>query len=195
MDAQGRWIRPGLPTDACGKIRSEVRDAVANLPLTDVSKRTLREMVSGIADASGCRQHSVDVVRVHTKYGEERWGTYRGDELGDGSPVRLCLYRVSTGERHRARPNGDFERGAMLSARQWDTIKTTMRKAGGARDCTKLAGRFALLSRTDAADGAVYIELDGCRRIVAVPDVGGLTLAQADAALVKLLDAAVRAGR
>lgn len=36
LDAQARWVRPGLPADACGKIRIEVRDALAALKLTRV---------------------------------------------------------------------------------------------------------------------------------------------------------------
>ncbi|WP_203754815.1 hypothetical protein [Actinoplanes cyaneus] len=31
IDAQGRWIHPGVPVDACGKPRAEVMDAAAKL--------------------------------------------------------------------------------------------------------------------------------------------------------------------
>src|SRR5215467_14638832 len=37
LDAQGRWVRPGVPMDACDKVRIEVRDALAGLRLTRVS--------------------------------------------------------------------------------------------------------------------------------------------------------------
>ncbi|MFC7483557.1 hypothetical protein ACFQX7_31030 [Luedemannella flava] len=43
VDADNRWGRPGTPGDPCGKIRVEVRDAVAALRLTEVSRRPLRE--------------------------------------------------------------------------------------------------------------------------------------------------------
>jgi hypothetical protein len=33
-DAQGRWIRPGVPANSCGKPRREVRDALAGLTFT-----------------------------------------------------------------------------------------------------------------------------------------------------------------
>lgn len=39
LDAQGRWVRPGIPKDACGKIRSEVRQAIAGLSLTQTATR------------------------------------------------------------------------------------------------------------------------------------------------------------
>jgi hypothetical protein len=46
LDAQERWIRPGLPVDSCGKIRVEVRRAVDGLKLTEVSSRTIHAALS-----------------------------------------------------------------------------------------------------------------------------------------------------
>jgi hypothetical protein len=190
LDAQGRWVRPGVPQDVCGKIRIEVRDAVAGLALTEVSTRTLREIVSAGANASGCAQQWADMVWVQTTQGGGEWGVFGRDAFGDDGQIRLCLYRVPDSEQRGGKPAGDFERGSVLSAPQWATIREAMRKAGPARDCTTPAGRFALLRRTDDQFGEIYVELDGCRRIVMFPSNDRPSLAQADAALVQLLGSA-----
>lgn len=63
LDAQGRWIRPGLPVDGCRKPRPEVPEAVRGLRLTIVSEEVVREIVSAGAAASGCNQDWSDVLR------------------------------------------------------------------------------------------------------------------------------------
>ncbi|MEU6072841.1 hypothetical protein [Micromonospora sp. NPDC047074] len=42
LDAQDRWIRPGLPADGCGKPRAETLQAVRGLRLTTVSAKVVR---------------------------------------------------------------------------------------------------------------------------------------------------------
>lgn len=190
LDAEGRWVRPGVPSDACGKIRIEVRDAVAGLRLTPVSKRAIREVVSAEANAAGCTQQWADMVWVETRSGGP-WEDFTSDWLGNGGQTRLCRYRVPESEQRSGKPTGDFERGGLLTDTRWAKIRESIRKAVPVRDCTTPAGRFAVLRRADDSGGIVYVELDGCRRVMVAPNSGRPSLTQADAALVALVDSAV----
>ncbi|WP_092542520.1 hypothetical protein [Actinoplanes derwentensis] len=43
LDSAGRWIRPGIPIDACAKPRTEVTDAYYALVITVESRRVLKQ--------------------------------------------------------------------------------------------------------------------------------------------------------
>src|SRR6185312_2757711 len=49
LDDRGRWLRPYLPTDSCGKPRPEVRAALDGLRLTTVDTRTVGLVESSAA--------------------------------------------------------------------------------------------------------------------------------------------------
>jgi hypothetical protein len=176
-----------VPQDLCGKIRIEVRDAVADLLLTEVSKRTLREIVSAEANASGCTQQWADMVWVETtQRGGDDWAAPGAEPL-PGGEIRLCIYRVPESEQRGGKPAGTFERGIVLSANRWASIKKALKQAGPARDCTTPAASFALLRSADGDGATAYVDLDGCRRILVTPLSGPPSLTQGDAALVRLL--------
>jgi hypothetical protein len=109
------------------------------------------------------------------------------DPFEGSDEIRLCVYRVPESEQRGGKPAGDFERGEVLPATRWAAIETALADAGPARDCATPAGRFALLRRADDRYGAIYVELDGCRRILVTPFDGGAQLAQAGDTLVKRL--------
>ncbi|GIE86480.1 hypothetical protein [Actinoplanes regularis] len=46
LDSDGRWIRPGIPIDACGKPRGEFREAFGKLATTTVRSRVVRRIES-----------------------------------------------------------------------------------------------------------------------------------------------------
>jgi hypothetical protein len=60
--------------------------------------------------------------------------------------------------------------------------------AAPAGKCSTPASRFAVLRLADGAAGEVYVELDGCQRVMVVPAAGSPVLAQGDAGLAGLLD-------
>jgi hypothetical protein len=186
LDAAGQWLRPGLPTDACGKIRIEVRKAVGALRLTRISSHTVAELESAGAVAAGCGQMWADMVSVETSQKRATPGAAFASPFVAGAQVRLCAYRVPASEQGSGKPAGTFEHGGILATQRWAAIANALAAAGGVRECSTHAGRFALL-RSDGTAGEVYVELDGCLRIMATRGNGPPSFAQADAALVELL--------
>jgi hypothetical protein len=191
LDADGRWVRPGLPMDACGKIRIEVREAVGALNRTRVSSRSLREIDSASAAKAGCSQTWADMVWVETaESGRTLAGGVRpfASDAASGVEVRLCVYRVPPQEQRTGKPAGTFERGGILPPQRWAAIAKAIVAAGPAHACNQAAGAFALLRRTDGTGGEVYVELDGCQRVLAS---GGPppTLGQATPELLTVLQA------
>jgi hypothetical protein len=188
LDAQGRWVRPGVPIDECGKARIEVRDALAGLHLTRVSTRVLRQVESPQAAASGCSQTWANMIAVETTQGSATPAAVGPALPAPTEPMRLCVYRVPASEQGTDKPGGDFERGAVLAPRRQAAIEKALLAAPPARNCPTEASRFAVLSSADGTGATVYVELDGCQRIMAVPVDGSPLLAQGNAALVALLD-------
>ena len=186
LDAQGRWVRPGLPVDECGKVRSEVRDAVQGLRLTPTTSRPVQELESSAAAAAGCSQQWADMV----------WVTGTGavpDEPAVVPPgfdgpvqVRLCVYRVPAEQQGTGKPAGDFGSGRYLSDEQWAGARSEIESAAAAGPCTTPASRFAVLH---IGAGQHYAELDGCRRLMGPTAGGSQTLRQASPALLTLLTA------
>lgn len=186
VDADGRWIRPGLPTDGCSKIRIEVRNAVRDLKLTPVSSRTTKEIESAGARAAGCGQTWADVISMEVRGSRPPAGfSY---PLAPATRLRRCVYRVPAGEQGSAKPAGAFEYGGVLPADRRASIEAAIASTGPVRDCSTLASRFALLTPADGGGRAVYVELDGCQRIIAEPVEGPLPIGQADRALIELLN-------
>jgi hypothetical protein len=186
VDAGGRWIRPGVPFDACGKPRIEVREATEALTLTRVSTRGLRQIESAAAAATGCGQGWADMVWVTTQDGSVAPGPI--DELRVwADELRVCVFAVPAEQQRSGKPAGDFVRGGPLTPARRDAVERALLAAGPAVPCDTPAGRFALVSRPDHTHGEIYVELDGCRRILVSPVDTEPVLAQGDAALAALL--------
>jgi len=187
LDADGRWVRPEPPVGACGKPRTEVMDAVNALRLHPVSTTFVREIESAEAVAAGCTEHWGDMVAVETYAGGRAAAGHGRDTLPP--EVRLCVYRVPAGEQGTAKPAGTFEHGGLLPAQRRAEIGRALAAALPASDCAKHASRFAILMPIGTNNGEVYVELDGCRRIL-VPsaDARSYLLAQGGDALTQLID-------
>ncbi|MEU5567861.1 hypothetical protein [Micromonospora musae] len=183
VDADGRWIRPGLPLDRCGKLRAEVRDALAALPMTTVSTRTVAELVSAEAAAAGCSQEWKDVIALETTVNPGAPREALPEPLPTGRQIRLCVYGVRKSEPG----TGNFVHGTVLPPQRGAAIGRALREVGPVAVCTEQASRFALLWATTGEDPQTYVELDGCHRVMVVR-VDGSVLAQGDAALAKLID-------
>ncbi|WP_327027862.1 hypothetical protein OG989_19065 [Micromonospora sp. NBC_01740] len=184
LDAQGRWIRPGLPTDNCRKPRPEVPEAVRALRLTSVSEKVVREIVSAGVAASGCNQDRSDVMATETR--DPRL-LPRPGRVSLPSRVRLCVYRVPAQQQGTPQPAGTFEYGLLLPQKRRAAIERMLAALRPAEQCSVAAGRFAALQDATIIGDVVYIELDHCRRVLATPLHGPPILAQGDTALIELL--------
>jgi hypothetical protein len=184
LDAQGRWTRVRPPLDACGKVRAEVRAAVQELRLTTVASRPIREIESSAAAAAGCSQQWADMVWVAGLGGTKGEPAVVPPGFDGPAPVRLCVYRVPADQQRTGKPAGEFVSGRTLGDEQWAGVRRAVESAAPAAACTTPAARFALL-RFGA--GEIYVELDGCRRLLATAADGGQTVRQASPELVALL--------
>lgn len=160
IDAEGRWVRAGVPVDACGKPRFEVVQAHRDLVFTPVRKRKLSQMQSDAAATAGCSQSYADMTWVS---GEMTFGRGPAPDLGmDDQPVRRCVYDVPEAERGNGKPGGQFVSGDPLPAGAWAQIKKELADAPPAEPCGTPATGFAVLHF--APNGTAYVERDGCER-------------------------------
>ncbi|WP_089019319.1 hypothetical protein [Micromonospora coriariae] len=186
LDERGRWLRPYLPTDVCGKPRAEVRAALDGLRLTTVDSRTVGPVGSPAAEAAGCAQRWADMVWVETTTG--RTAPPAPATVPAAEPLRLCVYEVPASERGGGKPAGEFAYGGPLAPERQAAVLRALATAGPATACVTAASRFAVLRPLGGTGGPDrYVELDGCRRFLVVPPTGGAQLGQGDATLVELL--------
>jgi hypothetical protein len=176
VDAQGRWVRPGVPMDRCNQPRREVLTAIHALHTTRGSSRFLTTTISDGAATSGCGQH----------YSDMAWATRRNDPTRTAAPtavptldapVKVCIFRVLASEQGGPKPGADYESSLTLTSQQWIAVRKELAEAGPPAVCTVPASRIAVLG-----DGIVA-ELDGCRMV----KVGGM-VRQGTPALAGLLD-------
>ncbi|MER7281588.1 hypothetical protein ABT369_44840 [Dactylosporangium sp. NPDC000244] len=183
LDAQGRWLRPGVAADACGKPRIEVRDALEHLTLTTVRTTVLGEMKSSAAAKSGCEQGWSDMAGAVAADSAPPTGAADASQ----GPVRLCVYTVPASEQGSGKPAGDFARGGLLPEARWTALRAKLLAAGPAVPCPAHASRFALFRAPDGVGGEVYAELDGCHRLLFTTP-SGTALRQGSAALAAEID-------
>jgi len=162
-DRQGRWVRPWIPRDDCGKPLAEAKAAMDKLRWTRVATRVLGEVESAEAAASGCDQVFTDMVWFTGVYPPTRQGDL-APLADDAASIRLCIYQVKASGRDSEKPQGDFAAGGTLPTNRWAAVKRAVQTSGKATTCTTPANRFA---RLVTPRGDIYVELDGCRRLVA----------------------------
>ncbi|MET8086789.1 hypothetical protein [Micromonospora sp. NPDC005237] len=185
LDDKGRWLRPYLPTDVCGKPRPEVRAALDGLRPTTVDSRTVGLVESSAAETAGCEQRWSDMVWVETTLG--RPGRVVPGATPKAGPLRLCVYEVPPSERGGGKPAGDFVYGGPLPPERQAKVLPALATTRPAADCATPASRFAVLRSLDGGGPEWYVELDACRRFLVVAPPGGTQLGQGDAALAGLL--------
>ncbi|GAA3199977.1 hypothetical protein ACFO1B_49810 [Dactylosporangium siamense] len=187
LDAAGRWLRPGIAADACGQVRIEVQDAVNRLELRTVATTVLGEVKSAAAARSGCQQEWSDMVGAVTASGPT---PMERPFEPPGRDMRLCLYTVPPSEQGSTKPGGRFEKGDTLSTQAWTDLRAAMLPAGPAQPCAAHASRFALFQPVDNLSGEVYVELDGCHRML-WSGPSGDALRQGTAALAEQISKAL----
>lgn len=185
LDASGRWVRPGVPLDDCGKYRSEVRAAVAGLALTRTASWPIQQTLSAQAAAARCGQRAGDPVQAHARVGG--WAKTVRPLVDEGALLRLCVYRVPVEQRSAEEPVGDFQYGGSVPVYRSAAIDAAVRRAPRADpECAEPVSRFAILHARGKE--AVHVELDGCRRVSVTSVNAAPSLQQATATLVALLD-------
>ncbi|MDT5041982.1 MAG: hypothetical protein QOE51_2967 [Actinoplanes sp.] len=205
-DAQGRWVRPGTPTDgcacyhghpgfganACANARQEVLDAVRRLTLTAVRSHPVRELRSARAAAAGCPQITND-----------RAGDFSDSEITDqfvqqpasltfSGPVRFCVYRIPPHQSAEWGDTGHFVRGGVLSEQRRAALQRLLRAPRAGARCAIGSTQFVWLTNAENQnlDGQARVQLDGCRQLLIDARTGQIMLARADPALIALLSAA-----
>ncbi|GLW35010.1 hypothetical protein [Actinoplanes regularis] len=184
LDSEGRWIRPGIPTDVCGKPRTEFREAFPKLTTTTVRSRVIRQLDSGEPAQGGCYPTWAD--RTWARGGVENVRESTVPPLPEDVAVRRCVYEVPTGKRGSAEPAGDFRFGGLLAADDWTAIRAEIEaSAPGTGTCATPASSFAVFHLEAGAH--VYVEADGCRRILIEPANGAGVYRQGSARLTSLV--------
>src|SRR5215212_2363688 len=168
LDGAGRAVLVHWPLDGCGHLRREAPTAHAAVHWGPWATRRLRQVVSQAAIDSGC------VDRIKQMAAIEGPRARSAGTLGDLTRVRsvnACTYAIDD---RSATPTGAFEAGRTITGPAWQDVRGALESAPPAtRGCSTLGQRFAVL--TADPGGNVYVELDGCRRVL-LPD-GGLRLA------------------
>ena len=184
LDSDGRWIRPGVPIDACRKPRTEFRDAYEKLTTTTVQSRVVRQIESDAAARSGCSQTWADMAWAMGGIEDVPENTLA--PLPEVTVVRRCVYDVPAGERGSAKPGGDFRAGGPLPATSWTAIRAEIQvSASGVTTCDTPASSFAVLHL--APGGTVHVEADGCRRVLVEPANGSSVYRRSSTRLTSLL--------
>ncbi|UQU66865.1 hypothetical protein COUCH_11595 [Couchioplanes caeruleus] len=185
LDASGRWVRPGIPLDDCGKYRHEVRTALAALTLTRTASWPIQQTLSAQAAGARCGQRAGNPVQTYARVGG--WAESVRPLVDDGALLRLCVYRVPVDQRGTDEPVGDFQYGGSVAANRSAAIDAAVRDAPRADpDCAEPVSRFAVLYARGKE--AVFVELDGCRRVSINTVNAAPSLQQGTAALMALLN-------
>lgn len=184
LDARGGWVRPALPVDGCGKVRPEVRQALAGLTLTPVATRVIRELESAAAAAAKCSQISTDMVGITAdpRISRPVVGPVQVPWRA-ASQLRVCGYHVPPTEPRGGKRAGNFAYGRLVPSAVVASVDKALRSAGPARACAKVASQFAILRAADGKSGEIHVELDGCHRILSTARTGRSVLSQGSPAL------------
>jgi hypothetical protein len=167
-----------VPKDDCGKTRPEVIEAYQALRWREVDRVRLERLRSEAAVASGCDGWQ-DELAIHAWPLAPPGGP--GALPAPTGEVRVCRYRSSYPTDANQVAQGVPAGGFVASPSQAAQLVAAIGAAGPAAACEQRHSGFAVVHLGDT--GLAYVELDGCRRILA-PDH---TLRQGDAGLVALL--------
>jgi len=155
------------PKGPCGLARPEVLEAWRAAPWVTVATTRIERLRSEAAVTAGCTSWK-DMIAIDGKAAEPGAA---GPLVNGSDPVSICLFR-STGF------DGEPTDGRQLTAEKSQRLATLLASAGPAAPCGAAHTSFAVIGRTTP----VFVELDGCMRVLA-PD---RTLRQGGAELTAL---------
>jgi hypothetical protein len=182
LDAQGRWIQPGIPLAPCNAPRAEVRTAIERMSTVRVSTRVLRRNDSDVAKAGGCHD-TEQYDRVFAV------GASTGPVSlpAAGANMRVCRFLNRPADGPSFHLDGTLQDGDQLTAEAWAAVRREIGAAGPAAPCDQASLRFAAL-REHSWDLPIAVEADGCHRIlIETDDSLRDDLRQGSAALAVLL--------
>jgi hypothetical protein len=186
LDAQGRWIRPGIPLAPCNAPRAEVSTAIDQLSTTRVSTRVLRRNDRDVAKSGGCHD-SEQYYHVFTQSNDPSPASLPAV----AADMRVCRFlnqpTVDAGDGRSYYIDGALQDGNQLTAERWAAVRREINAAGPAAPCSKTSVRFAVL-REQSWDRPISVEADGCRRVlIEGSDFNRGDMRQGSAELVSLL--------
>ncbi len=189
--ADGSWVHAAGPRQACGAPQAEVAAAIEALRPRSVALWPIQQLQAPGAVRIACRRASTNLVHVATDRSTGPVappGALGADPFDDAQRVRVCRFRVPAAEVGRVGATGSFTGGGMLSAAEQARAGALLADAAAAEPCRLGAARFAVLSLPEHQDPTVYVELDGCRRVLAKPPgAPRAVVAQAPPALLSML--------
>ena len=170
LDTWSGRVTIAPPKDPCLQTRPEVVAAWQALPWVTVATAVIKRVRSEAALAAGC-QGSKDMIAI---VGHAAKPGMAGPLVDANAAVSICLLR-STGF------DGEPTGGRTLTDDEDQRLATLLAAAGPAAPCGATHTSFAVIGKSTP----VYVELDGCMRILA-PDN---TIRQGGAELTALLQA------
>jgi hypothetical protein len=157
------------PKGSCGQTRSEVTDAYQALSWVEVSRARGERLRSEAAVTAGCDRWK-DMLAMLSATARDSTAGGSGPPLAPGAKVKVCIYRSTypvgwTPNSHEP-VDGEPEGGGQLPTANGDRVAALLLAAGPAARCRSAHERFAVVF---AQPQPLYVELDGCFRILA-PD-------------------------
>jgi hypothetical protein len=171
------------PKDSCSQTRSEVIAAYQALSWVEVWRLRGARLRSEAAVSAGCDAWK-DMLAISA---QDSIGGGPGALLAPGASVKVCLYRSSYPAGWTPSSNtvvdGEPDGGGQLATATVGRVAALLRAAGPASRCRSRHGHFAVVF---SKPGPLYVELDGCFRVLAPDD----SLRQGSEELADLLAAA-----
>jgi hypothetical protein len=125
-----------------------------------------------------------DVVDAYATSSHAGSGRLGRDPFG-GRALRACVYEVPAADRGSDAPPGEFVTGHRLGTGERSAVVGALLAAPAtSRGCGTANARFASLA-AESGGPTLFVELDGCRRIVS--ENGSTPVARAGDDLVSLL--------
>jgi hypothetical protein len=162
LDGRGTASLVRWPIGSCGKPRTEVSEAFAAVRWSTVASRRVQQIAPQAALDTGCLTAVKHMAAIDAgDSGREHPAGALG-ELTRASGVRACTYRIVD---RSETPQGDFVSGGRIEGKAWQEVRWALEAAPPApATCAGLGQRFQVLTADQGE--AVYLELDGCRRVL-----------------------------
>lgn len=159
VDAHGRAWAPAVPTGPCGQPSPGVTAALRALRFRTVSITPISQLQSQGALDAGCAQQWKDQLAIEGM--PIRAGQQNGLWSTPPTTIRVCEYQRHGGT--AAIPVGDFLSGHVITGGAATGLARELAQTAPAASCTAGNTRFAVLFGQKSS--AVFVELDGCRRM------------------------------